>query len=134
MAAQHGNDWKSIADAMGKNRVHVKGAWRRNKRTVKNGPWSQDEYQKIFDLVSLDLRARALEDTRKKMHGMLRDNIGWEAIGDKLGTRRNVDVCRKWYSQLTSPMVEQGQWSDTNDYRLVDALFALDACSMDEVD
>ncbi|MED6147571.1 hypothetical protein PIB30_045052 [Stylosanthes scabra] len=134
MAVQHGSDWKSIADAMGKNRVHVKDAWRRNKRTAKTGPWSQDEYQKIFDLVSLDLRARALEDTRKKRHGMLRDNIGWEAIGDKLGTRRNADVCRKWYSQLTSPMVQQGQWSDTDDYRLVDALFALDACSMDEVD
>ncbi|KAL1339571.1 hypothetical protein AAHE18_U047800 [Arachis hypogaea] len=131
---QHGSDFKSIAEAMGKNRLHVKDQWRRIKMTRKRGAWSQEEYQKVFDLVSVDLRARALEDTRNKKHGMLRDNIGWEAISDKLGTRWNGGICQKWYSQLTSPMVDQGIWSDTDDYRLVDALFSLDACSMEEVD
>ncbi|RYQ89616.1 hypothetical protein Ahy_B09g096165 isoform A [Arachis hypogaea] len=131
---RHGSDFKSIAEAMGKNRLHVKDQWRRIKMTRKRGAWSQEEYQKVFDLVSVDLRARALEDTRNKKHGMLRDNIGWEAISDKLGTRWNGGICQKWYSQLTSPMVDKGIWSDTDDYRLVDALFSLDACSMEEVD
>ena len=132
---QHGSDWKSIAEALGKNRFHVKDAWRRIKYiNIKRGSWSQEEYQQLFDLVNLDLRARALEEYRKAKHGMLRDNISWEAIGNKLATRTSSRCCKKWYEQLTSPMVAQGVWSDTDDYRLINALFVLDACCMEEVD
>ncbi|XP_061369792.1 DNA-binding protein REB1-like [Gastrolobium bilobum] len=132
---QHGSDWKSVAEALGKHRFHVKDAWRRIKLTNTNkGRWSQEEYQNLFDLVNLDLRARALEDHRKSKHGMLRDNISWEAIGNKLTTRTSPRCCKKWYEQLTSSMVAKGEWSDTDDYRLVNALFTLDACCMEEVD
>ncbi|KAK7344115.1 hypothetical protein VNO77_13405 [Canavalia gladiata] len=132
---QHGSDWKSVAEALGKHRFHVKDTWRRIKLTNTNkGRWTQEEYQNLFDLVNLDLRTRASEGQRKTKHGMLRDNIGWEAIGDKLATRTSARCCKKWYEQLTSPMVASGAWSDTDDYRLLDALFTLDACSMQEVD
>lgn len=132
---QHGSDWKSVAEALGKHRFHVKDAWRRIKLTNTNqGRWTQEEYQNLFDLVNLDLRVRASQDYRKSKHGMLRDNIGWEAIGDKLTTRSSVLCCKKWYDKLTSPMVANGVWSDTDDYRLVNALFTLDACCMEEVD
>ncbi|XP_061375055.1 uncharacterized protein LOC133317228 [Gastrolobium bilobum] len=132
---QHGSDWKSIAEALGKNRFHVKDAWRRIKLTNTNkGRWSQEEYQNLFDLVNLDLRARALEDCRKSKHGMLRDNISWEAIGNMFSSRTSQRCCKKWYEQLTSPMVANGVWSDTDDYRLINALFTLDACCMEDVD
>ncbi|XP_027366502.1 cyclin-D-binding Myb-like transcription factor 1 [Abrus precatorius] len=132
---QHGSDWKSVAEALGKHRFHVKDAWRRIKLTNTNkGRWTQEEYQKLFDLVNLDLRARASDGYRKSKHGMLRDNIGWEAIGDKLATRSSARCCKKWYEQLTSPMVASGAWSDTDDYRLISALFTLDPCTMAEVD
>ncbi|CAJ1968280.1 unnamed protein product [Sphenostylis stenocarpa] len=132
---QHGSNWKAVADAMGKHRFHVKDAWRRIKLTNRNkGRWTQEEYQNLFNLVNEDLRARASQGYRKSKHGMLRDNIGWEAIGDKLATRTSVRCCMKWYDKLTSPMVASGTWSDTDDYRLVNALFTLDACCMEEVD
>ncbi|KAL5185421.1 hypothetical protein HKD37_17G048902 [Glycine soja] len=82
----------------------------------------------------------ASQDLRKSKHGMLRDNSGWETIGDKLTTRSSAVCCTKWYYKLTSPMVANGPMCETciflttNDYRLVNALFTLDACCMEEVD
>ncbi|KAK4270965.1 hypothetical protein QN277_019728 [Acacia crassicarpa] len=132
---KHGPNWKMLADAMGKHRFHVKDAWRRIKLgDVKKGHWSQDEYQKLFNLVNADLSMRALEETRKSKHGMLRDNICWEAIGNKVATRTSQLCCMKWYEKLTSPMVAEGEWADTDDYRLLNALLTLDACSMEEVE
>ncbi|XP_057436346.1 uncharacterized protein LOC130728794 [Lotus japonicus] len=132
---QHGSDWKKIAGVLGKHPVHVKDAWRRIRQTDTNkGRWTQDEYQQLFDLVNKDLRARAAEECRKSKHGMLRDNVSWEAISNKFGARNGARCCLKWYKQLTSPMVADGVWSDTDDYRLLNALYTLDAYSMEEVD
>ncbi|GAY33839.1 hypothetical protein CUMW_008240 [Citrus unshiu] len=131
---KHGSDWKTMADTLGKHRFHVKDAWRRIKLpNQKKGQWSQEEYQKLFDLVNMDLRMKASEEKRTK-HGMLRDNISWEAISEKLSTRTNAICCMKWYDQLTSPMVAKGKWADTDDFHLVNALSGLDACCMDDVD
>lgn len=131
----HGYKWQMLATAMGKHRFHVKDAWRRIKlRNTNKGRWTQEEYQTLFDLVNTDLRLRALEDHKKLKYGMLRDNICWEAIGEKLATRTSQFCCKKWYDQLTSPMVAEGEWTDTDDYRLLKALYTLDACSMEEVD
>ncbi|XP_004499688.1 uncharacterized protein [Cicer arietinum] len=131
----HGSDWRPIADALGKSRFQVKDAWRRLKFTnLKQGQWSQDEYQTLFDLVNLDLRTRATEPYRKSMHGMLRDNISWEAIGNKLSTRNSSFCCKKWYEQLTTPLVASGEWCDTDDYRLISTLYTLDACCRDDVE
>ncbi|XP_028797734.1 cyclin-D-binding Myb-like transcription factor 1 [Neltuma alba] len=132
---KHGSNWKMLADAMGKHRFHVKDAWRRIKLgNINRGNWSQEEYQKLFDLVNADLCLRALEDKRKQKHGMLRDNICWEAIGDKVATRTSQLCCMKWYEKLTSPLVAEGEWADTDDYRLLNALYTLDACCMEEVE
>ncbi|KAK6920554.1 hypothetical protein RJ641_014232 [Dillenia turbinata] len=56
---EHGSDWKTLADALGKHRVHLKDVWRRIKlRNEKRGYWSQDEYQKLFDLATRKGKAR----------------------------------------------------------------------------
>ncbi|XP_039685298.1 LOW QUALITY PROTEIN: RNA polymerase I termination factor-like [Medicago truncatula] len=132
---QHGASLRAVADALGKSRAQVKDAWRRLKYTkAKKGHWSQEEYQKLFNLVNLDLLERAKEPYKKSQPGMLRDNICWEAIGHKLETRNSAFCCKKWYEQLTSTMVASGDWCDTDDFRLINALYALDACCMEEVD
>ncbi|MCD9646501.1 hypothetical protein HAX54_036373 [Datura stramonium] len=99
----------------------------------KRGQWDQEEIQKLFDLVNTDLQLR-LSEEKKSKHGMLRDNICWSAISDNLSTRISQHCCTKWYRQLTSPMVAAGEWADTDDYRLVDALFELDASCIEDVD
>ncbi|KAF2283323.1 hypothetical protein GH714_002270 [Hevea brasiliensis] len=132
---KYGSDWKTLAEALGKHRIHVKDTWRRIKvANRKRGRWSQEEYQTLFDLVNMDLRMKAREETRSSKHGMLRDNICWTAISDKLGTRTTPMCCMKWYHQLTSPMVAEGEWLDVDDYQLVIALYDLDACCMEDVD
>ncbi|XP_021896147.1 RNA polymerase I termination factor [Carica papaya] len=131
---KHGSDWRTLGDALGKHRIHVKDTWRRIKLpSMKKGQWSQEEYQSLFDLVNMDLRMKSLEEKKSK-HGMLRDNICWEAISQKLETRSNSTCCRKWYYQLTSPMVAEGKWVDADDYRLLDALLNLDACCIEDVE
>nr|GLL25795.1 cyclin-D-binding Myb-like transcription factor 1 [Ipomoea trifida] len=130
----HGNDWKSIAKKLGKHRYHVKDTWRRIRLpNMKTGQWSQDEYQNLFDLVNTDLQSRIAEEKKSK-HGMLRDNICWTAISDKLSTRYAPNCCLKWYNQLTSPMVAEGIWSDSDDYRLIGALYNLDETCIENVD
>ncbi|KAF8016491.1 hypothetical protein BT93_H1877 [Corymbia citriodora subsp. variegata] len=130
---QHGSDWRKLADALGRHRFHVKDTWRRTKLPYNKGSWSQDEYQGLFDRVNMDLRMKATEE-RKSKHGMLIDNIAWQAISDSLGTRNHSVCCEKWYKQLTSPMVAEGTWADTDDYRLLSALVDLDACAVEDVD
>ncbi|CAN4087905.1 unnamed protein product [Withania somnifera] len=131
---ENGNKWKVLADELGKHRWHVKDTWRRLKLPNQNkGQWTQEEYQTLFDLVNTDLRLR-LSEEKKSKHGMLRDNIAWSAISDKLSTRTDANCCLKWYDQLTSPMVAKGEWADADDYYLVDALFELDASCIEDVD
>lgn len=131
---KRGNDWRTLADAMGKHRNHVKDAWRRIRlASKKKGHWSMEEYQSLFDLVNRDLRIKAFKEKHSK-HGMLRDNIPWMAISDQLGTRDHAVCCVKWYDQLTSPMVANGMWANVDDYRLLDELTNLDAACVDDVD
>ncbi|KAJ4902541.1 myb family transcription factor [Raphanus sativus] len=131
---KRGNDWRTLADAMGKHRNHVKDAWRRIRlASKKKGHWSMEEYQSLFDLVNRDLRIKAFKEKHSK-HGMLRDNIPWMAISDQLGTRDHAVCCLKWYDQLTSPMVADGMWANVDDYRLLDELTNLDAACVDDVD
>jgi hypothetical protein len=76
---------------------------------------------------------KAFEEKKSK-HSMLRDDLSWEAISNKLGTRSNVLCCMKLYNQLTLPMVAEGIWANTDDYHLVDALCSFDACCIQDVD
>ncbi|KAL0727397.1 hypothetical protein Bca4012_023490 [Brassica carinata] len=131
---KHGNNWKTLAVAMGKRSTHVRNAWTRTKlASKKKGRWSREEYQNLFDLVNKSLRIKAFQEKRSK-HGMLRDNIPWTAISDQLGTRDLTYCCHKWYHQLTSSMVAEGVWDNVDDYRLLDELVNLDAACVDDVD
>ncbi|XP_010441265.1 PREDICTED: cyclin-D-binding Myb-like transcription factor 1 [Camelina sativa] len=131
---KHGNDWRTLADALGKDRKHVKDAWRRIRlASKKKGHWTREEYQNLFDLVNKDIRMKAFQEKHAK-HGMLKDNIPWMAISDVLGTRDHVTCCNKWYDQLTSPMVAKGTWANVDDYRLLEELLKLDAACIDDVD
>lgn len=130
----HGTDWKTLAKELGKSDIHVKDTWRRIKpKNLKTGAWTQDEYQNLFDLVNLDLRVKAHQENDPG-HRVLRDNISWEAISDKLTTRNHKNCCLKWYMQLASPLVKQGIWADADDYRLLEALQKVDAVCVEDVD
>ncbi|KAL5667501.1 hypothetical protein ACJX0J_019722, partial [Zea mays] len=131
---KNGRNWKVLAKELGKSEIHVKDTWRRIKfKNLKRGTWSQDEYQNLFDLVNLDMRVKAHQNINTG-HRHIRDNISWEAISEKLTTRRAEECCTKWYGQLASPLVKQGIWADTDDYMLVEALQNVDAVCAEDVD
>ncbi|XP_060182574.1 uncharacterized protein LOC132612294 [Lycium barbarum] len=131
---EHGPKWRVLADELGKHCANVGNTWHRIKlANRKRGNWAQEEIQTLFDLVNADLQLMLFEEKKSK-HGMLRDNIRWSAISDKLSTRYSGHCCTKWYRQLTSAMVAAGEWADTDDYRLIDALFELDASCIEDVD
>ncbi|KAI3843814.1 hypothetical protein MKX03_018011 [Papaver bracteatum] len=121
---KHGPKWKSLAQVLGKNKKHVLCKWRK---------WTQAEIQSLFHLVNKDLQMRVYGEKKLK-HGLIRDNIGWTAISDRLATRTGTRCCSKWYNQLSSSMVKEGKWADADDYRLLDELVRLDACCIEDVD
>ncbi|KAL7153481.1 hypothetical protein ABFS83_04G171700 [Erythranthe nasuta] len=130
----HDNEWKALADELGEHQKHVRNTWCRIKmRDMNRGRWSQEEYQKLFDLVNVDLRSK-VSQVKRSQHGMFRDNISWTMISEQLSTRPQARCCSKWYSQLTSRMVAEGVWADSDDYRLIDALYSLDATCVEDVD
>ncbi|CAH9096373.1 unnamed protein product [Cuscuta europaea] len=131
---KHGNKWTAMAKELGKYSCHVFNAWMRTKLpNMKKGGWSQEEYKTLFDLVNMNLQLKVSEEKKSK-HGMLRDNISWIAISEKLATRNNASCCSKWYRQLTSPLVAEGKWSDSDDYRMIGALYELDVSCIENVD
>ncbi|PIA33908.1 hypothetical protein AQUCO_03900038v1 [Aquilegia coerulea] len=131
---EHGSDWKNFAAEYGKSRIHTKDTWRRIcLPNHKKGHWSQDEYQKLFDLVNMDLLMKVY-DEKKSKHGMLRDNISWEAISQRLSTRTMAECCTKWYYQLESPLIRAELWANTDDILMLNALNERDFSSEEEVD
>ncbi|KAI3968619.1 hypothetical protein MKW92_028149 [Papaver armeniacum] len=113
---KHGPNWKSLAQVLGKDKKHVKDKWRHIYRAgLKRGKWSQTEYQSLFQLVNKDLQMRVYEEKKSK-HGMIRDNISWKAISDRLATRTEMRCCNKWY------------------FLTILLLVRLDACCVEDVD
>ncbi|KAL4555034.1 hypothetical protein LXL04_037645 [Taraxacum kok-saghyz] len=134
---KHGNKWKMIAEELGKHRFHVKDTWRRIKLdNLKTGKWTQDEYQNLYDMVNLDLQMKIIGEGQEKhsKHGMLRDNIPWTSISEKLSTRSDATCCIKWYEQLTSSLVAEKKWADADDYWLIGRLYEIDAACVEDVD
>lgn len=133
--AQNGPKWSELAKDLKKNRMHIKDAYRRTRlrQTLNKGKWTQDEYQKLYDLVHRNICAK-IHEKKKSKNPMTRDDISWEAISENLKTRVMASCCHKWYDSLASPLVREAKWSDSDDYRLLDALYYQEACCEEDVD
>ncbi|KAI4384392.1 hypothetical protein MLD38_002557 [Melastoma candidum] len=130
---KYGPMWKQLAEVLGKYRYDVKNMFRIiNHGQLRRGKWTPEELDTLYELVNKDLRM-SMNMEKKTHQGIFRDNIAWTALSEQLGTRHFTTCCTKWY-RIASPMVSQGIWNDSDDYRLVDALVSLDKCSFVEVD
>ncbi|KAI4379280.1 hypothetical protein MLD38_005598 [Melastoma candidum] len=130
---EHGSKWLTLAEALGRYRNDVKDMFRKvSLGPLNKGKWTPEELDALYNLVNKDLRSRSIYE-RKTHQGQFRDNIAWTAISEQMGTRHCSACCIKWYG-ISSPMVSQKLWDDTDDYRLVDALAKLDPSSFVEVD
>ncbi|KAI4379279.1 hypothetical protein MLD38_005597 [Melastoma candidum] len=130
---EHGSKWSTLAKALGRYRYDVKDMFRKvSSGPLNKGKWAPEELDALYNLVNKDLRSRSIYE-RKTHQGQFRDNIAWTAISEQMGTRDFSACCIKWY-RITSPMVSQKLWDDSDDYQLVDALAKLDPSSFMEVD
>ena len=58
-----------------------------------------------------DLAATPAADSSKRADGrVLLDDIDWNAIADRVGTRTAKHCLDKWYRQLAPSMVARGAW------------------------
>ncbi|GLJ07819.1 hypothetical protein SUGI_0074730 [Cryptomeria japonica] len=132
---EHGKKWNKIAQVLGKCRYHVKDKWRAIRRGVmKQGALSQDEYQRLSDLVHYNLQLKLSEKEQECTHRRHRDNINWEAIADKMGTRDHVFCCKKWYGSFVSSLIEAGLWESGDDKVLLRRLLETNASNEEAVD
>ncbi|KAI3843810.1 hypothetical protein MKX03_018007 [Papaver bracteatum] len=129
-------------------------------KLVRGKRFTKEEDQIIKDAVHNYIEAHELGEQgldmilNCKKHPNIR--TCWKEIGAALPYRPHRAVyerghtlldrgeSRKWtedekavilkYNQLSSSMVKEGKWADADDYRLLDELFRLDACCIEDVD
>ncbi|KAG0581011.1 hypothetical protein KC19_4G217400 [Ceratodon purpureus] len=125
----HGNNWKRIATLVGRDSEACKDKWRYVKwsksKDYKIGTWSEEEHQKLCELVFKCLHVKAQMAKNGlivKTNRMIRDDINWEFIAEQMGGRGRLDCLCQWYRKMASPMVTTGEWSNGDDQRLLERL------------
>jgi len=120
---QHGNNWKTIAEKVGRYSYSCKDKWREAKLKRAKGKWTLEEFEKLRMLVHTSLRVNAQlkkdpSDTRVD-HRHLRDNVNWQFISDQMESRTHARCLNAWYNKLASSMVSSGDWAITDDALLL---------------
>jgi len=120
---QHGNNWKTIAEKLGRYSYSCKDKWREAKLKRSKGKWTLEEYEKLHMLVHTSLRVNAQlkkdpSDSRVD-HRHFRDNVNWQFISDQMGTRTHANCLNAWYNKVASSMVSSGDWAITDDALLL---------------
>ncbi|KAG0581012.1 hypothetical protein KC19_4G217400 [Ceratodon purpureus] len=129
----HGNNWKRIATLVGRDSEACKDKWRYVKwsksKDYKIGTWSEEEHQKLCELVFKCLHVKAQMAKNGlivKTNRMIRDDINWEFIAEQMGGRGRLDCLCQWYRKMASPMVTTGEWSNGDDQRLLERYLSLE--------
>ncbi|KAJ7546912.1 hypothetical protein O6H91_08G060400 [Diphasiastrum complanatum] len=114
---QFGHNWRRICSVIGRSSKNVKDKWRLMKVERAKGQWTQQELLKLCNMVHENLRLKAKfgKEKNPKDHRVFRDEINWQLISDKLGSRTHSACASEWYHTLASSMVSQGQWATEDD-------------------
>ncbi|KAK6920556.1 LOW QUALITY PROTEIN: hypothetical protein RJ641_014234 [Dillenia turbinata] len=103
--------------------------------------WTTEEYELIrryHEEHGSDWKT--LADALGNIGFMKRGSHAWHVAGQywlgAISEKHSMPtyVCAKWYNQLSSSMVAEGEWEDVDDYHLIEALYSLDATCQEDVD
>ncbi|KAL3695607.1 hypothetical protein R1sor_009683 [Riccia sorocarpa] len=132
--ALHGRDWKTIEKFMGRSGQLCKDKWRKLRLApiLQRGRWKEEELDRLCKYVRWSLKLKE-QLGRQKSHRILRDDINWEPIADKLG-RHSTSCAVTWYERLASSLVVEGSWANGDDRRLLRSLMESGASSEEAVD
>ncbi|KAG6554057.1 hypothetical protein Mapa_003972 [Marchantia paleacea] len=130
---KYGNDWKTIAQYSERSGQLMKDKWRYLRLETKKGKWTDSEYNLLCAYVRWSLRIKEKIGRKKNDRRILRDDINWEIISEKL-LRPSAACANVWYARLASPLVNEGRWANGDDRRLLQSLLQLGASSEEAVD
>ncbi|XP_024373559.1 uncharacterized protein [Physcomitrium patens] len=126
----HGNNWKKISAMIGRDSYSCRDKWRitkwsHTKTGLKAGAWSAEEQQKLCALVlkSLHVKSQLAKNGQlKKDHRVIRDDINWEFISEKMEGRDRLSCMTQWYRKMASSLVTSGDWANGDDQLLLERL------------
>ncbi|KAL2642216.1 hypothetical protein R1flu_009803 [Riccia fluitans] len=132
--ALHGRDWKTIEKIMGRSGQICRDKWRvlRLEPILKKGKWNGEEFDRLCKYVRWSLKIKE-KLGRQRGHRILRDDINWEPISEKMG-RASMSCAKIWYERLASSLVADGSWANGDDRRLLRSLMETGASSEEAVD
>ena len=124
----HGNRWAEIGRHMGTTGRAVLDRFRSLRNPRKGGRWSEEEEQKLFDVMA----------TLRQEHGGEGDDlppsVSWRDVASKVGTRTEMQCHQKWVSSLSwkrSPGAGV-KWTKSDDLKLICVLASLEGVEEEE--
>lgn len=142
LVEERGRQWSEIGAALGRARWSCRDRWREIKLgdSRGKGPWTEEETEKLKAAVEEYQAMKAGGEQGDKGgdgdaldRRIVLDDINWEAISAKVGTRSHIQCLEKWYDQLRPSMVATGDWGAGDDRRMLRALWSLWGCAEYEV-
>lgn len=119
LQAVHGSNWAEIGRAMGRYSVNCRDRFRMISKSVKKGPWSQEETDRLLEAIDL-VRAGKLSRSEGDV---------WEVIASQVETRNANQCLSRWYEVLDIQLrtakgdKEPHRWSHSDDLMLCEALW-----------
>ncbi|BDA51084.1 probable cyclin-D-binding Myb-like transcription factor 1 at C-terminar half [Coccomyxa sp. Obi] len=134
--AAKGGRWKEIGNSLGRLPEAVRDKYKSMKLgdARKEGKWTPEEEGKLAKLVQEYLDARPNAADSPVDGRVVLDDLPWDAISRRHGSRDQDQCRRKWFQQLSPSMVDRGDWGAGDDRRMLKALFRSGAANEWEVD
>lgn len=131
LVEEKGPNWVTIGSLLERTREAVRDRWKeiRLGSSKAKGHWNEDEVSRLKTAVEeyLNAKAKAQAGRSHSPHDrrIVLDDIDWELISSRVGTRSGPQCMEKWYDQLSPSMVSRGEWGRGDDRRMLKALWSL---------
>jgi hypothetical protein len=129
LVEQKGPKWVEIGAQLKRTREAVRDRWKEIRLgTAKaKGHWKEDEETRLKSAVEEYLKAktRVQNNSITQDRRIVLDDIDWELISSRVGTRSGPQCLEKWYDQLSPSMVSRGEWGKGDDRRMLKALWSI---------
>ena len=88
------------------------------------GPWTSEEVQELKDLVQENLgEQESIRDVLERDPTRLNSShFNWEAISSRMMTRSSVDCRLKWHYYIYEDILDNNEFTESEDLALVDAI------------
>ncbi|KAH3893054.1 cyclin-D-binding Myb-like transcription factor 1 isoform X2 [Dreissena polymorpha] len=111
LRTQHGSDWASIGQALGRSASSVKDKCRLMKDMCNSGKWLPEEERRLTQAVYDLVGGRPGEDV---VHG-----LSWALVAERVITRSEKQCRTKWLNYMNWKMKGGREWTREDDINLI---------------